>query len=415
MSIVSSRYRPESAHSFLQQPTDGAPWREEALAQLKARGIPTPKLERWKYTNLLSFEKSAAAAAEKPELAANPVTLPWLIQNSRKLVFANGFLVFGDKRLALSGHNLTANFDTAPMDDFNDGMLWALNTAFTQDGPYLPLKENSVIEIMHLGQGQANAVFASPRTVIDIAPNTHATVIEHWLGMAGGHVHANHAVQITVGQGAKLTHVRIQNEADDRTVLSQTHVRLTHDAWYEAAFLNLGGGLSRQEYWVELIEQGADCKIKGAQLMNGRQHMDTTVLIEHRAPNCTSNQTIRNALAGESVGVFQGKIRVHQPAQKTDGYQLCNTLMLSPRANMNTKPELEIYADDVKCSHGTTTGCLDETPLFYLRSRGIPETEARRMMLTAFIGDLFSDLDKKIQEGLMKRVEEWLDHGLGDA
>lgn len=409
--VIPTRYRPESAQGFLQQPTDGAPWREDALAQLKFRGIPTPKLERWKYTNLVSFEKSGAQMAEKPALAVNPVLLPWMIQNSRKLVFANGHLVFGDARLTLGGHNLNAAFDTAPMDDFNDGMLWALNLAYTQDGPYLPLKEDSVVEVIHLGQAGEGPLLASPRSVVEIPANTHVTVIEQFMAQGEGIVHSNHALQIALGQDAKLTHIRVQDEAANRTVLSSTHIRIARDASYEGVFLNLGGGLSRQDYWIELMDTGADCKIKGAQLIAGRQHMDTTVLVEHRAPNCTSNQTIRNVLADEAVGVFQGKIHVHQPAQKTDGYQLCNTLMLSDRANMNTKPELEIYADDVKCSHGTTTGALDAEPLFYLRSRGIPEAEARRLMLSAFIGDLFDDLDEKLRDRLKTRAERWLDHG----
>lgn len=412
MKTLPSSYRPESAHAFLQQPTDGAAWRGNALEQLKARGLPTPKLERWKYTNLVAFEKSGALHAEKAPLAVNPISLPWIIQNSRKLVFSNGFLVFGDARLTLGGHLLSVPFDTAPMDEFPDGMLWALNTAFTQDGPYLPLKENATIEIIHLGQGSTAPVLASPRSVIDIAAGVEATIIEQWIGNGDMPVYANHALQIDLEPNAKLTHIRIQNEFIDRTVLSTTHTRLARDARYDAVFLNMGAATSRQEYWMELKGEGAHASIKGAQLMTAHQHMDTTVLIEHISPNCTSNQTIRNVVSGNANGVFQGKIHVHQPAQKTDGYQLCNTLMLSDRAQMNVKPELEIYADDVKCSHGTTTGCLDEAPLFYLRSRGIPEAEARRMMLTAFIGNLYDDVPENIQAALMTRAEEWLDDGL---
>lgn len=406
MNALPTRYRPESAHGFLQNPSDGAPWRDAALAQLKARGIPTPKLERWKYTNLLSFEKSGATPAGKPALATNPVALPWMIQNSRKLIFANGYLVFGDKRLTRGEHEIPLS--SAPMDTFNDGMLWALNTAFTADGPYLNLSEDSIVEIIHLGQGHDHAQLSSPRGVIDIPANLNVTIIEQFMPVDVPVVHTNAALEIEIASGAKVTHIRVQEEGLDRTFLNTTHVRLAKDATYDAVFMNVGAGLSRQEYWVELLESGSHAAIKGVQLANHRQHMDTTVLIEHAAPDCSSNQTIRNVLAGNAVGVFQGKIHVHQIAQRTDGYQLCNTLMLSDRANMNIKPELEIYADDVKCSHGTTTGCMDETPLFYLRSRGIPEAEAKRMMLTAFIGDIFDHLDDKIKDALMLRAENWL-------
>lgn len=408
MTALPTRYRPDSAHGFLQNPGDGAPWRNEALAQLKARGIPTPKLERWRYTNLLSFEKSNATPAEKPALATNPVALPWMIQNSRKLIFANGHLVFGDKRLTLSSHNMDVPFDAAPMDKFGDGMLWALNTAFTQDGPYLNLTEDSIVEIIHLGQGHDHVQLASPRAVIEIAANLNVTIIEQFMPVDVPTVHTNAAMEIEVATGAKLTHVRVQEEGMDRTMLSTTHVRVAKDATYDAVFMSTGAALSRQEYWVELLESGSHAAIRGCQLVNGRQHMDTTVLIEHAAPDTSSNQTIRNVLAGNAVGVFQGKIHVHQIAQRTDGYQLCNTLMLSDKVSMNTKPELEIYADDVKCSHGTTTGAMDDTPLFYLRSRGIPENEAKRMLLTAFIGDLYDHLDEKIKAALMLRAEGWL-------
>lgn len=407
MTVLPTRYRPDSAHGFLQNPTDGAPWRDDALAQLKARGIPTPKLERWKYTNLLSFEKSGATPAEKPALAVNPVALPWMIQNSRKLVFANGYLVFGDKRLTWGQGE--APLSPAPMEKFGDQMLWALNTAFTADGPHLNLHEDSVIEIIHLGQGHDGPQLASPRGVIDIPANLNVTIIEQFMPVDVPQVHTNAALEIEIAAGARVIHVRVQEEGLDRTFLSATHVRLAKDATYDAVFMNTGANLSRQEYWVELLESGAHAAIKGAQLIKGRQHMDTTVLIEHAAPDCTSNQTVRNVLADKAVGVFQGKIHVHQTAQRTDGYQLCNTLMLSDHAAMNTKPELEIYADDVKCSHGTTTGCMDETPLFYLRSRGVPENEARRMLLTAFIGDLFDHMDDKIKDALMKRAQVWLD------
>jgi Fe-S cluster assembly protein SufD len=412
MMTLPTRYRPESAHGFLQNPTDGAQWRSEALAQLKARGIPSPKLERWRYTNLAGFEKANAVPAQKPELSFNPITLPWMVQNSRKLVFANGYLVFGDARLTLGGHLLEVPYDADPMEKFNDGMLWALNTAFMQDGPYLNLHEDATIEIIHVGLGHDHPQLASPRTVIEIAAGLNATIIEQYIADGAGVVHTNAALEIEVAANANLKHIRIQDEGYTRTILSSTHARIARGATYEHSFLNIGGALSRQEFWMELLEEGAHAAVKGAQLVTGRQHMDTTVLIEHAAANCTSNQTIRNVLAGDAVGVFQGKIHVHKIAQKTDGYQLCNTVMLSDRASMNTKPELEIYADDVKCSHGNTVGALDDAPLFYLRSRGIPEAEARRMMLTAFIGDLFDALDDNIKDALNKRVAQWLDHGI---
>ncbi|NBX67045.1 MAG: Fe-S cluster assembly protein SufD [Proteobacteria bacterium] len=401
------KYTPENVSPFLAQVSDAAPWREAALKQLKVRGLPTPKLERWKYTNIAALAQSGAKAAEKTPIGTNPVALPWLLQTSRKFVFVNGHMVLGDQRLKITSEN----FDDAPAVHFNDTMLWSLNTALAVDGPNINiLEDGAVFEIIHLGQNAESPLLASPRSAVRVATNVSATVIEQYLPVGDAPVYTNHAMQINLKSGAKLNHVRIQFEGANRRVLTSTHAKVAKDASYNASFLNIGAGLSRQEYWVELDEAGAYAAIKGAQLMAGRQLMDTTIQIDHKAPHCASNQTIRNVLAGEAVGVFQGKIYVHQPAQKTDGYQLCNTLMLSDRAAMNTKPELEIYADDVKCSHGTTTGKLDEAPLFYIRSRGIPEAEARRMILLAFIGDLYEAQPEYIADALNKHVEGWLDY-----
>ena len=244
---------------------------------------------------------------------------------------------------------------------------------------------------------------------MEIAPGVNATVIEHYLAEGAAPVHTNAALEIELEHGARCTHIRINAEGRDRTVLGGTHVRVARDASYECTFLNAGGHLVRQEFWAELLEPGAHAAVRGVQMAGGRQHMDTTVLIEHAAPDCTSNQTIRNVLAGRAVGVFQGKIHVHRVAQRTDGYQLCNTLMLSDHAAMNTKPELEIYADDVKCSHGTTTGSLDHASLFYLRARGIPEAEAKRLLLGAFVTAAFDHLPEDLAAALAARAQGGLD------
>jgi Fe-S cluster assembly protein SufD len=401
-------YKPETAIPFIEQAANDA-WRGDALAQLKTRGLPTPKLERWKYTNLAGFVQSGAKAAVKTALNTNPIELPWTLQTSRKFVFVNGFLALGDARLSVAKN--APEFNAAPMAQFDDGMLWALNTALAADGPHVTITENnSVFEIIHIGQGVEVPQLASAHSIFKVAANVSATIIEQYVGLGKTPVHSNGALEIVLESGANLNHIRLQTEREGRTVLNTTHVTVARDATYNATFLNMGAGLSRQEFWVELNEPGASCTLKGVQLMADEQHMDTTILIDHKAPHCASNQTIRNVLSGDAYGVFQGKIHVHRPAQKTDGYQLCNTLMLSDRAQMNTKPELEIYADDVKCSHGTTTGKLDETALFYLRARGIPEAQAKQMLLKAFIDDLFTGLPDYVLAHVEEHVEGWLEN-----
>lgn len=410
---VPSPYRPESANAFLQHPHDNAAWRQPALEQLRALGLPTPKLERWKYTNLLSFEKSGAAPASKTRFEGDVVRLPWLEQNSRKLLFVNGHLILGDAKLTMQGAKACDMPDLTPMEKFDDQMLWALNAAFCEDGPAITIPKNEqsqTIEIIHIGQGDSAPLLASPRTVIKLGENAELTVIEQWLGTGDAPVHTNHAAQIILERGAKLHHIRFQNERADRTVLSTTHIRTARDARYTCSFLNTGAGLSRQEFWGEVMGENSDITVHGAQLMGARQHMDTTILIEHQAPHCTSNQTIKNVVDGRASGVFQGKVHVHQAAQITDAYQLCNTIMLSDNGEMSIKPELEIYADDVKCSHGTTTGCINEDALFYLRARGIAEDVARNLLLEAFVAEAFFDLPESLLETCLERTREWLSH-----
>ncbi len=409
MTPGATRDNPETAAPFLTLVHGREAVHEPARAYLAAHGLPTPRQERWKYTQLAPFVQSGVARAQKPALAENPVTLPWLWPHSRKLVFVNGFLALGDARLTRAAQTGAA-VDDAPLTAFPDAGLWALNTLLAQDGAHLNITDDgAVFEIMYLGQWADQKLLASPRGRIRLAPNIAATVVERFLPVGAGPVHTNAGLDIDVGAGARLTHIRVQDEGRDRHVLTSTHVHVARDATYDMTFLNLGAALARQDVWVELDGAGASATVGGAQLLTGRQHGDTTVQVDHHAPHGTSRQIIRNVLDGESTGVFQGKVQVDRAAQLTDGSQLCNTLMLSDRARMNTKPELEIYADDVKCSHGTTTGALDEEPLFYLRSRGIPANDARRMLLLAFIGDLYAHLPDAVQTALMQQVEGWFD------
>lgn len=404
---MKNRYTPANAEAFLAHLPDDAPARLKAKETLSTRGLPTPKLERWKYTNIAGFLQSGATPAPKTTLATSPVALPWVYQNSRKFVFVNGHMLLGDTRLKITPEQ----FDDAPVNRFDDATLWSLNAALAVDGANINiLEDGAVFEIIHIGQAGDAAQLASTRTNIRVATGINATLVEQFIAIGDAPVHGNHALQITLKPDATLNHIRIQFEGAGRTLLTSTHTRIAKSAAYKMNFLNMGAGTSRQEFWAELDEEGAHCAIKGAQMMAGRQLMDTTIQIDHKAPNGTSNQTIRNVLTGEAVGVFQGKIFVERIAQKTDGYQLCNSLMLSDRATMNTKPELEIYADDVKCSHGTTTGQLDDGPLFYMRARGIPEAEAKRLLLLSFIGDVFDDVPDYARKLIDERVEGWLEH-----
>lgn len=256
-----------------------------------------------------------------------------------------------------------------------------------------------------------NGTIHHPQLTITLADNEEATVIERHTGE--GEYWKNATTHITLGKNAKLNHIRIVEETDAAINTNMVHITAERDANYSGFTLNLGGKLTRHEIHAIMNGENAEVSFNGINLLGGKQHGDTTILIEHAAPHCRSNQFYRSILDDTARGVFQGKVHVHQVAQKTDGYQLSNAILLSESAEMDTKPELEIYADDVKCSHGATTGQLDEEPIFYLRSRGLSDQQARRLMLEAFIAEVIAEIKDEALEGQIKeKADQWLQTAL---
>jgi Fe-S cluster assembly protein SufD len=329
--------------------------------------IPTPKSERWKYTNLPRALKGLSLA---------PATLGW------------------------SDNVSLLNPDAPGAAQYKDTVLWDLNTTNAKD--IKVLTSGGDIDVT-AQDGQ----WLSPRLVIHVKDNEDLTVIEHQGGQ--GAYWKNMVLQIVIGKNARLRHYRMFNEADKGVNTSFTHVKIARDATYESFALTEGAGFIRNQIHAEIQGENAHCWLNGVNLLRGDQLADTTITIEHQAPNCTSKQTYKSVLIDKAHCVFQGKVHVHQIAQKTDGYQLSNALILSPQAEMDTKPELEIYADDVKCSHGATTGRLDEEPLFYLRARGIPEKQARALLIQSFCGQAVENIsDEKIKETVTDKIALWL-------
>ncbi len=246
-----------------------------------------------------------------------------------------------------------------------------------------------------------------PRLKIILEDGAQATVIEKHDGQ--GAYWKNMSTEIALGANARLNHVRIQTDSADAIQTNMVHITMERDSTLNSFSINLGGKLTRHDIHAVLNGENVDCSLNGVNLLKGSQHGDTTIVMEHTAPHCVSNQFYRTLLDDAARGVFQGKVHVHQAAQKTDGYQLANTILLSPKAEMDTKPELEIYADDVKCSHGTTTGALDEEPLFYLRSRGLSEAQARMLLVQAFVDEVMDKIeDEDTQTQIKDMATQWL-------
>ena len=257
--------------------------------------------------------------------------------------------------------------------------------------------------LLHAG---IDGTSAHPRHMIRLGPEARLTLVEMSNG-DGCYVH-NPVSEIHVADGAVLTHVRMQTEAIAAFHLATIYTAVAAGGTYDSFTLNIGGRITRTEIHAALNGPGAVAHLNGAQLLTGSQHADFTSVVRHAAPKGLSRQTIKNVLAGHSRGVFQGRIEVARGAQGTDGYQMNRALLLSPDAEIDTKPELEIFADDVKCSHGATVGELDAEQLFYLRSRGIPDQEARSILVRAFLAEALDPVTNDIARDLLEAaVARW--------
>jgi len=246
-----------------------------------------------------------------------------------------------------------------------------------------------------------------PRLNITVKRGESLTLIETQEGQ--GAYWKNMVTEITLEEGAKCEHIRFQNESMQAVSTNMVHMTLGRDSIYNGFAFNIGGKLTRHDIHAEIKGENASCSFNGINLLHEKQHGDTTILIEHQAPHCQSNQFYRSLVDDNARCVFQGKVHVHQVAQKTDAYQLSNTLLLSDKAEMDTKPELEIYADDVKCSHGSTVGQMDEEPLFYLRSRGLKEADARLLLSEAYVAEVIEKIvDQDSVTHITERAKSWL-------
>lgn len=425
--------------ALIDRAKDGLPgaalsWVRDLRAQGRERfaadGLPTVKKEAWKYTNLRALEKIAFDPAGDGAAAHFDVlpTIRAAGETGPRLVFVDGRLradlssldgLPAGVTLAGLAAGLSADDDLladhlgklAPLDQ---APLAALNTAFLADGAVLRVGRGvtvePVIELVFVTLGdEARPTAFNPRTLIVVETNAKATVVEHHVGLGTGTTLANHVTEVFVADGATLGHYKAQREAMGAYHIATTAARVGRDASYINFILTTGAKLSRNEVWTELAGTGATCHVSGGYLVRGDQHCDTTTVIDHAAPHGTSREVYKGAIDGRARAVFQGKIIVRPGAQKTDGHQLNRALLLSDAAEIDAKPELEIYADDVKCSHGATAGELDDTALFYLRARGIDRDTARALLTAAFVAEAIDEIpDEPVRTAFQTVVDGWL-------
>jgi len=410
------------------------PWlsnlRERGMQRFDELGFPTPKAEVWKYTNLRPLERQVFVPATGTTANVGVDRVPSLIgeQAGHRAVFVNGRfraemsslgrLPDGAEVLSFAQALETdPGFLERHVDQIasrhEDQAFYHLNSAFMQDGLVIKVAEGAKIEepieVVYLAAADEEALAYHPRTLIVMAPDSEATVVEHHVGIGDGTTFANHVGEVAVERGAKLHHYKLNAETDAAFHVATLHARVDENAFYDSFTLTTGGRLTRNEPHIVLNGAHADARLNGAYLQRDKQHCDSTTLIEHAVPDTHCREIFKGALEGKSRAVFQGKLHVHPDAQRTDGNQLSRCLLLSDQAEIDAKPELEIYADDVVCSHGCTAGELEKDPLFYLRSRGIPFPVARRIMVESFLGEVVEEITtEELQHAFMSRVSDWL-------
>jgi len=396
-------------------PGGRTPWvaklRADAAEVFRAQGLPGRRIEAWHYTDLgvvaqLGFTEALTLADEAPALP--PARAP------HRAVFVDGRFAPALSLLSEGATSLAQALDGA------EGRLGALaqplplvalNTMLFEDGLVLDIPagvDAGVLELLSIATHAGRAIAFHPRHLVRLGEGARLTLLDTSLGEAEASYLHNPVYEIAVAEGATLTHVRIQREGRAGFQLSTVLAAVEAGGTYDNFTLNAGGRLVRNEIHVALRGPKAACHMNGAQLVAEGQHADTTTFLDHAAPDCASRQTYKTVLAGRSRGVFQGKILVRQAAQRTDGYQMNQALLLSDDAEINAKPQLEIYADDVKCSHGATVGALDEAQLFYLRARGIPGATARAMLVEAFLTEAIEGVtDPLAQAALAEALAGW--------
>jgi Fe-S cluster assembly protein SufD len=360
--------------------------------------LPSRKLEAWRYTDLRTL--AAISFAEAPPVAM-PADLPDL--GPPRIVFVNG--------IYQASHSTPPDFleNFARVAEASDLPLALINAEQARDGVTLRVPEGidaGAVLLVSYASGGDLPVAMHPRHRITLARDAKLTLIEITIG-EGIYWH-NPVTDIALHEGATLAHYRLQDEAKEAFHLATIRAKIAAGAAYESFSLVLGAKLSRAEFHATLMGPNASTHLNAAQLLGGHQHGDFTSIVAHDAPNCGSRQTVKSVLDDQARGVFQGRIEVARIAQKTDGYQMNQALLLSPGAEMDIKPELEIFADDVKCSHGATIGALDPEQIFYLRSRGIPEDQARAMLIRAFLTEALAPVTHAAARQMFETaIEKW--------
>lgn len=419
---VSNFERLENESSGAERPAWLDRLRREGIARFDAVGFPHNKQEEWRFTNVAPIARTAFALAERVALAGKP---PFSFggEAAAELVFVNGhYMPALSKAETLPvGVRVGSLAEAARADGglleqhlgrhaaVEQNPFVALNTGFVREGAFVHFARGAVLErpvhLLFLSVPSAEPAVTHPRVLIVADDNAEGSVVETYAGIGEGVYFTNTVTEVVAGNNARLDHLKLQHESREAYHVATTQAQVGRTGAFISHSATLGGKLARNDLNVVLAGDGAEATMNGVVWISGDQHADNHTLLDHARPGCASHELYKHVLGDKAAGVFKGKILVRQPAQKTDSKQTSKTLLLSDDAVMNSQPALEIYADDVKCTHGSTIGPVDEDMVFYLRSRGVSLEAARHLLTYAFA----ADITRRIRvEPVRRRLEDWM-------
>jgi Fe-S cluster assembly protein SufD len=404
--------------------------RLEAMKCFETKGFPTKKEEAWKYTSLNSVLKNDFSVFPKHEntIEFSDVKKYFLHEiDTYKVVFIDG--VFSSFLSATTHDGLDVCLMSSALakpkykmviDAYyhqianKEESLTALNTAFATEGAFIHVPKSKVvdkpIEIMYFTTGIESALLVQPRNLIVVGENSHVQIIERHQCLQGNPALTNSVTEVFAQKRAIVDYYKIQNDVLTANLIDNTYISQKQESHVSLHTFSFGGNLTRNNLNFYHFGERIDSTLKGITIIGDKQHVDHFTLVNHATPNCESHQNYKTIIADSATGVFNGKIYVEKEAQKTDAFQQNNNILIGDKATINAKPQLEIFADDVKCSHGCTIGQLDETALFYMQQRGIPKKEAKALLMYAFSNDVIESI--KIPE-LKQRITKIIATKLG--
>lgn len=392
---------------------------KESLANYLKKGLPTAKDEDWKYTPLAAMLQKDFGVASYEEKAITKEQIQSFIPNdldASLFVFVDGFFneTLSDNKEEIQVEriaNSASNPHYGKLADAKKCSLVSLNSVLVNSGSFIPISKtlNKPIYLLHISTRKESETIINYRNLFVLDMLTEATIIESYLSLNGGSSFSNTVTEIVVNEGAKLNYIKIQEGNASSVLVNTTQIQQNKNSLCNTFTYCLGGHIVRNDLNMVLTGQNCEAHLYGLYLTNQNEHCDNHTFVDHASPNCYSNELYKGIMGGKSNGVFNGKIMVREDAQKTNAFQSNKNILLSDEAKMNSKPQLEIFADDVKCSHGATTGQLDEEAIFYMQSRGIGKEEAKILLTQAFAMEVLEQIPiEEMRDFLAQKIRRKL-------